>query len=69
MSKNITILFSTKNGTQSTARENVDPMRIEDSETSRCKLYKMMAEGCDTVAIPPALGSDAIIVTSGLEPV
>ena len=29
----------------------------------------MIVDGCDTVAVPPALGSDAIIVAPGLEPV
>ena len=44
-------------------------MRIEVSELSRCKLYKVLDEGRDTVAVAPGFGVDAIILTSGLEPV
>ena len=44
-------------------------MSIEESESPRCKLYRMACAGRDTVAVPLALGSDAIIVKSGSEPV
>ena len=47
----------------------LEPMTIEVSELSRCKLYKVLDEGRDTVAVAPGFGVDAIILTSGLEPV
>ena len=47
----------------------LEPMRIDVSELPRCKLYKVWDEGRDTVAVAPVLGVDAIILTSGLEPV